>query len=223
MLASLACSTLVARAGQASEVRPPLRLAMSGAFQPFSTTNERGELVGFDADIARALAERMGREPVLVQVDWAGTRMRLTDPISRRTTNVSVFVATLPYSGLVFAHGYLDEKLPAWLDAHRRAFEYFGGVPLVIVPDNASTASNHTSNSRRGSCIGCHCCSTLRSSSVGSRGSQGSRNAPAGDARSRARALRSARTSTRCARGPSSWHPQRCPHPPARSPQWRGF
>jgi transposase len=84
-----------------------------------------------------------------MQVDWAGTRMLLTDPISRRTTNVSVFVATLPYSGLVFAHGYLDEKLPAWLDAHRRAFEYFGGVPLVIVPDNASTASNQISKTDR--------------------------------------------------------------------------
>ena len=70
-----------------------------------------------------------------MQVDWAGTRMRLTDPISRRTTPVSVFVASLPYSGLVFAYGCLDEKQQAWLDAHRRAFEYFGGVPLVIVPE----------------------------------------------------------------------------------------
>ncbi len=50
-----------------------------------------------------------------MQVDWAGTRMQLTDPVSRRTTAVSVFVASLPYSGLVFAFGCLDEKQPAWL------------------------------------------------------------------------------------------------------------
>jgi len=84
-----------------------------------------------------------------MQVDWAGTRMQLTDPITRRTTGVSVFVASLPYSGLVFAYGYLDEKQPAWLDAHRRAFEYFTGVPLVVVPDNASTASNQISKTER--------------------------------------------------------------------------
>lgn len=84
-----------------------------------------------------------------MQVDWAGTRMQLTDPITREHTSVSVFVATLPYSGLVFACGTLDEKMPAWLDCHRRAFEYVRGVPLVVVPDNASTASNQTSKASR--------------------------------------------------------------------------
>ncbi|MBP1325042.1 transposase [Leucobacter exalbidus] len=84
-----------------------------------------------------------------MQVDWAGTPMFITDPITRTTTKVSVFVATLPYSGLVFAYGCLDEKQPAWLDAHRRAFEYFGGVTLVVVPDNASTASNQISRAER--------------------------------------------------------------------------
>ena len=80
-----------------------------------------------------------------MQVDWAGTRMMLTDPISQESRKVSVFVATLPFSGMVFAHGFLDEKMAAWCDAHRRAFEYFNGVCQVIVPDNASTASNQIS------------------------------------------------------------------------------
>lgn len=84
-----------------------------------------------------------------MQVDWAGTRMQVTDPITRETTRVSVFVASLPFSGLVFAYGCLDEKQPAWLDAHRRGFEYFGGVTQVIVPDNASTASNQISRTEK--------------------------------------------------------------------------
>ena len=75
--------------------------------------------------------------------------MQLTDPITRTVTKVSVFVASLPYSGLVYARGYLNEKLPAWLDAHQRAFEYIGGVPLIVVPDNASTASNQISKTER--------------------------------------------------------------------------
>ncbi|WP_188744843.1 IS21 family transposase, partial [Agromyces bauzanensis] len=84
-----------------------------------------------------------------MQVDWAGTQMQLTDPVTRQTTRVSVFVASLPFSGLMFAYGCLDEKQPAWLDAHRRAFEYFGGVAQVIVPDNASTASNQISRTEK--------------------------------------------------------------------------
>ena len=84
-----------------------------------------------------------------MQVDWAGTRMQLIDPISRATTPVSVFVASLPYSGLVFAYGYLDEIQPAWHDTHGRAFEYVNGVTLLVVPDNASTASNQISNASR--------------------------------------------------------------------------
>lgn len=84
-----------------------------------------------------------------MQVDWAGTRMQIIDPITRATTPVSVFVASLPHSGLVFAYGYLDEKQPAWHDAHRRAFEYIQGVTLLVVPDNASTASNQISKASR--------------------------------------------------------------------------
>lgn len=56
---------------------PPLRIAMSGAFQPFSTVDAKGQLDGFDADIARALARGMGRRPELVQIDWNGIQAGL--------------------------------------------------------------------------------------------------------------------------------------------------
>lgn len=84
-----------------------------------------------------------------MQVDWAGTKMALVDPITQKSTQVSVFVASLPYSGLVFARGFLDEKQPAWCEGHQRAFGYLGGVTQVIVPDNASTASNQISKGDR--------------------------------------------------------------------------
>jgi len=54
-----------------------LRLAMSGAYRPLSMTDADGNLVGFDADIATALAERMGYEPELVQTEWAGIQAGL--------------------------------------------------------------------------------------------------------------------------------------------------
>jgi len=34
----------------------------------------------------------------------------------------------------------MDMKQPSWTTAHIHAFEYFGGAPAIIVPDNTSTA-----------------------------------------------------------------------------------
>lgn len=77
MLLAPAVPLLAALALAAGPPQPPLRIAMSGAFQPFSTTDATGALVGFDADIAREVAKRMGRTPALVQVDWAGIQAAL--------------------------------------------------------------------------------------------------------------------------------------------------
>ena len=38
-----------------------------------------------------------------MQVDWAGTMMQLIDPVSRETTRVSVFVASLPGAAVLVA------------------------------------------------------------------------------------------------------------------------
>ena len=75
--------------------------------------------------------------------------MRLFDPTGGRPSKLSVFVASLPYSGMLFACACINERQQAWLDAHMQAFEYFGGVAEVIVPDNASTASNAISAADR--------------------------------------------------------------------------
>lgn len=74
-------------------------------------------------------------------VDWSGTKMRIGAPGDPDAVAVSVFVATLPHSGLIFARCYIDETSPRWLKAHADACAYVGGVPEVFVPDNASTAS----------------------------------------------------------------------------------
>lgn len=43
-----------------------------------------------------------------MQVDWAGTKMEIFDPVTGTKTPESVFVASLPYSGMVFACGCLS-------------------------------------------------------------------------------------------------------------------
>ena len=49
-----------------------VRIGVEGAYPPFSWTTDKGELKGFDIDIARALGEAMGVEIKLVPQDWDG-------------------------------------------------------------------------------------------------------------------------------------------------------
>jgi polar amino acid transport system substrate-binding protein len=49
-----------------------MRIAMTGAYPPFSLIDEQNEVVGFDADIGSEIARRIGVEPVIVTNAWDG-------------------------------------------------------------------------------------------------------------------------------------------------------
>jgi len=49
-----------------------VRIGTEGAYPPFNEKNEKGELVGFDLDIAAALCAKMGAECTYVAQDWDG-------------------------------------------------------------------------------------------------------------------------------------------------------
>ena len=72
-------------------------------------------------------------------VDWAGLTMHYTDKTGK-AHNVYVFVAVLPASSIIYAEPFDDMKMESWIQGHVHAFEYFGGVPRLLVPDNAKTA-----------------------------------------------------------------------------------
>lgn len=75
-----------------------------------------------------------------VEVDWAGDTMSYTDTDTGEIKLSYIFVAVLPASAYPFAYAYGDTKIQNWIDAHVRAFEYFGGVPKITIPDNTKTA-----------------------------------------------------------------------------------
>lgn len=75
-----------------------------------------------------------------VQVDWAGQTMSYVDREAGEIKAAYLFVAVLPASAYPFVYAYSDTKLINWIDAHVRAYEYFGGVPKVTIPDNTKTA-----------------------------------------------------------------------------------
>lgn len=69
-------------------------------------------------------------------VDYAGQTMKLTDPITGQTRDVYLFIATLGASSYTYVEACLAQDLPSWISSHVRAFQFFGGVPEIIVPDN---------------------------------------------------------------------------------------
>ena len=48
-----------------------------------------------------------------VFIDWTGDCPHLTDPVTGRRMKAQVFVAVLPYSGLIFAQATPDQRM-AW-------------------------------------------------------------------------------------------------------------
>jgi transposase len=63
-------------------------------------------------------------------------------------TPVALFVMTLPYSDALFCCAFPRECTEAFLEGHRRAFDFFGGVPRRISYDNSKVAIAKITGSR---------------------------------------------------------------------------
>jgi transposase len=75
-----------------------------------------------------------------MQVDFSGKRPWLTDRETGDRFQVELFVSVLPASGFIFAKATRTQRLPDWVNVHADAFEYIGGVPRAIVPDQLRSA-----------------------------------------------------------------------------------
>lgn len=78
-------------------------------------------------------------------VDYAGATIPIYDPASGAVNPAAVFVAVLGASSYTFAEATSGQDLPNWTGSHMRAFEFFGGVTEVVVPDNLKSAVTHPS------------------------------------------------------------------------------
>jgi transposase len=87
-------------------------------------------------DIAIPIETLPGQE---AQVDF-GYVGKLYDPREGKLRRAYVFVMVLGYSRHQFARICFDQKVETWLSLHVEAFEWFGGVPEVVVPDNLKSA-----------------------------------------------------------------------------------
>ena len=68
-------------------------------------------------------------------VDYSGNKPHLTDPVTGEVGEVELFVAVLGASNFTFAEATTTQQIADWMGSHVHAFEYVGGVPGAVVPD----------------------------------------------------------------------------------------
>ena len=74
-----------------------------------------------------------------MQVDWAGSNATVVNDETGEAIKAYIFVAVLPYSGYTYAEAFFSMDQESWITAHVHAFNYFGGVPRIVVSDNLRT------------------------------------------------------------------------------------
>jgi transposase len=73
------------------------------------------------------------------QVDF-GAGPKLIDDLTGHVTKTWIFVMVLAWSRHMYAEIILRQDVETWLGCHRRAFEWFNGLPKKITIDNAKCA-----------------------------------------------------------------------------------
>ena len=74
-------------------------------------------------------------------IDYCGPTLPITDPETGEISRAQIFVAVMGGSNYTFAEATLSQQLQDWVMSHARAFEFFGAVPEIIVPDNLRSAT----------------------------------------------------------------------------------
>jgi len=69
-------------------------------------------------------------------VDYAGMVVPWIDRHTGEVNEAQIFVGSLGASNFTFAEATATQTLPDWFGSHGRMFEFFGGVPQILVPDN---------------------------------------------------------------------------------------
>ena len=73
-------------------------------------------------------------------VDYAGPTVPYVDLETGEVLQAQVFVAVLGATSYTFVEAQPSQTLASFISGHVHAFEFFGGVPQLIVPDNLKSA-----------------------------------------------------------------------------------
>ena len=73
-------------------------------------------------------------------VDYAGEKLHLVDKDTGEITDVEVFISVLGASQLTYIEANQSQCKEDFISCCEHALEYYGGVPMAIVPDNLRSA-----------------------------------------------------------------------------------
>lgn len=74
-------------------------------------------------------------------IDYCGPTVPIISPDTGEIRyNAQIFVATLGATNYTYVEAGRSQKQEDWIMAHVRAFNYIGGVPRLLVPDNLKAA-----------------------------------------------------------------------------------
>lgn len=82
--------------------------------------------------------EHVGGEKLFL--DYSGMTMEVIDRNSGEIRKVEIFVSAWGASQYLYVEAQESQKKEDWLMGQARAFEYYEGVPKILVPDNLKSA-----------------------------------------------------------------------------------
>ncbi len=75
-----------------------------------------------------------------VFVDYSGPTVPYIDNETGELLQAQIFVAVLGASSYTFVEAQSSQQLESFIGGHIRAFEFFAGVPALVIPDNLKSA-----------------------------------------------------------------------------------
>ena len=106
--------------------------------QPYMST-QFGDKYRRWARVTKATMRITHKPGDAMQVDWAGETIPYYDAATGDEYKAYLFVAALPCSCYIYVEACSDMKQENWLLCHVHAYEYFGGVARLLIPDNLKT------------------------------------------------------------------------------------
>jgi len=81
-------------------------------------------------------------------VDYSGLTVPVVDLSTCEVLKAQIFVSVLGLSGYTYVHATSSQKVEDFIKSHVSAFEFYEGVPKILVPDNLKSAI--ISNNKKG-------------------------------------------------------------------------
>ena len=73
-------------------------------------------------------------------IDYCGPTIPIINPSTGEVYNAQIFVAVWGASNYTYSEATRTQTKADWIQSHVNAFEFFGGVPEILVPDQLKSA-----------------------------------------------------------------------------------